>query len=260
MLLAAPPPLARPIQHAPSTLAFPSPTVLAQSSSPLCLPPPPPVPEAPKPWRIEVRASLPSLPPMLPAPPPTPGGARPPSQLGGPKLPPLVVEVAEIHGRACAPNVEIIRVPFPMEYRLKMEANVTCEYPVLSVHEIRGAGAHVEVCLQIDSRRSLEAPFQVTLDGVGKTVQAEGRVIIARPAPYVLGMQTICGGQVSADCPIHADLWQKKEYNAFFDPKMKEFWISQHRGVIEAGAKVFPFKVFFAPRDPRPIEALRLSE
>jgi hypothetical protein len=125
------------------------------------------------------------------------------------------------------------------------------------VQEVRGAGRSAEVILAIDSRKSLDLPFQLSVEGTGGyTTKGEGRLVVERPAAYVLGMQAVCGGQQSADCPIQEEFWQNKKYSAFFEPKLKEFWISQNKGVIEAGAKTFPFKVFFAPRDPRPIETI----
>ena len=201
------------------------------------------------------------LPPVLktlPAPPPRPGLRQPSMALSGSmsELPPLEVQVGEIHGQACTPSVEVIRAAFPVECRLNMRAQVSCNEPGVTVHEIRGNGGHVEVLLGLDSRRSMDEPFRVLIEGGGRKVHCEGRVVIDRPAPYILGMQTVCGGQTSADCPVFEEFWQKKEFKAYFEPKIKEIWISPSHGVIEAGAKVFPFKVFFAPQDTRPIEAL----
>jgi hypothetical protein len=169
--------------------------------------------------------------------------------------PPSKIDVGEIRGRACDVTVEIVRVPLSIEYRTNLAARVTCEAPVLTVQDVRGSGTGVEVLLAIDSRHSMTAPFHVTVEGSGKTIEADGTVVIDRPTPFILGMQTICGGEASADCPIMEAFWARKAYHAFFEPKLKEFRISQSKGFIEAGAKVFPFKVFFAPKDPRPIEA-----
>ena len=41
---------------------------------------------------------------------------------------------------------------------------------------------------------------------------------------------------------------------------MKEFWLSESRGFIEAGSKVLPFKIYFAPKEPESIEALLVVE
>jgi hypothetical protein len=171
-----------------------------------------------------------------------------------------LVPPGEIHGKACEPSVDCVRVEFPIEYRLGMHGEISDEYKCLSVKEIRGFGRWAEVLVQIDARRSGQIPFQLTLEAGKLVVDGEGKAIIDRPTPYILGMQTICGGSTSSACPIKEELWETRRYHAFFEPKLKEFWLSQSKGIVNAGAKEFPFKVFFAPKDPRPIETLLVVE
>jgi hypothetical protein len=61
-------------------------------------------------------------------------------------------------------------------------------------------------------------------------------------------------------CPIQADITKDTKFVASFKPKLKEFWLSQNKGVILAGAEEFPFSIFFAPTDSRPIETLLVVE
>jgi hypothetical protein len=166
-----------------------------------------------------------------------------------------------IYGKACEKSTATLRLEVPIQHRLNIKASVHVEGDSLSVDSIRGAGDWADVVLMIDSRRSFDRPFTMNLTAAsGYAIKGEGRLIVARPTPYILGMQTICGGSISMSCPIREDLGQSKMYVAFFEPKIKEFWLSQNKGKIEAGAREFPFKVFFAPRDPRPVETLLAVE
>jgi hypothetical protein len=244
------PPELRVIQSKLPTMSSTKITVSSSTPMPM-LPPPPPA------------AKLPLPPPPAPAKlPPKPVAIRvsPSIPLPPVELVPEVVQVGELRGRACAASSEVVRIPFPIEHRAKLSAKVECDLPALTVQGVRGSGNCVEVPMAIDSRRSGSAAFHLTVDGVGKTVECEGNVVVERPAPYILGLQTVCGGQISAECPIQEEFWAKKPYKAFFEPKIKEFWISQGKGFIEAGSKVFPFRVFFAPKDPRPVETILVVE
>jgi hypothetical protein len=60
----------------------------------------------------------------------------------------------------------------------------------------------------------------------------------------------VCGGHTKGESPFG------EEFGAFFEPRLREFWLSEDKDTLEAGAKVFPLTVFFAPRDARPIETL----
>jgi hypothetical protein len=219
---------------------------------------------------LRPEASLPSL-PSLPSAPPMRGGIPVSASCGiSPALflqtRPLtmekeVVDLGIIRGKACEKSISVVSVAFPIEYRFGLTGQISDEYNCLSIDAIRGNGPRADVMVLMDSRRSGDKPFHMRLEGLrGRVVEGEGRMIIERPEPFILGMQTICGGSVSSACPILSEFPVAKRYVAFFEPKMKEYWLSQNKGVIEAGAKEFPFKVFFAPKDPRPTHTLLVVE
>jgi hypothetical protein len=54
--------------------------------------------------------------------------------------------------------------------------------------------------------------------------------------------------------------WQDRQYSTRWEPKRKEFWVDQSKGTVKAGSKTFPFRVFFAPRDVRPVESLLIID
>jgi hypothetical protein len=78
----------------------------------------------------------------------------------------------------------------------------------------------------------------------------------SRPIHSTLEMQAVCGGSVSMKVPVPEPLAVNQSFTAFFEPKMKEYWLSQSKGTIPAGAKEFPFSIYFAPRDVHPTETL----
>jgi hypothetical protein len=62
------------------------------------------------------------------------------------------------------------------------------------------------------------------------------------------------GQRSSVDVPFEAQLWTRADYEAHFEPKPAELWISSDRGVIEPGATELPFKLFFEPSSGDPLE------
>jgi hypothetical protein len=170
------------------------------------------------------------------------------------------VELGVIRGVACEPSEAKVMIPFPIQERLGMTAMVSSESGCLSVQDVRGAGTYAEITLGIHAGHSLQEPFVLTLGGQNCKREGEGTVVVGRPAPYILGITTVCGGQNSEDVPVKGEINGRKKYRVLFEPKLKEFWVSQAKGVIDAGARKFPFKVFFAPRDPRPISTLMIVD
>ena len=213
------------------------------------IPPPPVIPSqsvtmvaAPPPRDVRRTATLPQLDP-----------------------PPVrVLDLGLIRGKAGQPNTVVVPMEFPIERRQgELKPTITCPtFKCLSSAGVRGVGASAEVSIKIESRKSLEeCDFFVTLESAdGHKVEGKGRLIIDRPDPYVLGLQTICGGQSSAPCKCMEDIEETTTYRAFWEHKRKEFWLSSAKGTIQAHAAVFPFKVFFAPVDPRPLEQLLIVE
>jgi hypothetical protein len=166
-----------------------------------------------------------------------------------------------VRGKAGEKSCDVVHVEFPVEYRAGMKVEVRDELNCLTVKDIRGNGPWADITLEVNSRRSGERPFSMTLTGSSDTiVRARGMLNISRPDPFVLGLQTVCGGSVSTKCAIQEEFATDKKFEAFFEPKLKEFWLSRNKGVIPAGAKEFPFSIFFAPRDMRPNETLLIVE
>jgi hypothetical protein len=167
-----------------------------------------------------------------------------------------VLPIGVIRGKAGEKSRTSVRCEFAV-----VSAEVRDDLRCLTMEEVRHDGKCADVVLGINSRRSGSGAFSLTLIGVeGREVKCEGRVIISRPAPSVLAMRTFCGGSVSMKCPIQETFAEDRAFSAFLEPAKREFWLSKKSGVIEAGAKEFPFSIFFAPRDIRPVEALLVIE
>lgn len=228
---------------------------LVEATGVLQIDAPPRVAVAPAP--AAVRPSVSSM--TVKVIPEQPKGAIAPSlslaSLLKPKAP--AFDVGTIEGKAGEQTTVSVFIPMPVEHRIGAKVSVKCGHDVLTVQEVRGSGPDAEVILRIDAKHSLSEPFQVVLEGKGKTVEAEGALVVKRPDPYNLCMATICGATVSESCPIKGEAFlEAKRFHAFFDPPLKEFSISAQRGTIEAGATHFPFSVRFSPQSQRPLETV----
>jgi hypothetical protein len=173
-----------------------------------------------------------------------------------------VVCLGIIRATAGEKKCEVVRVEFPLLRRPGIKVQGHDELSYMTVRGVYGNGRHAEVILEIDARRSGKDRFMVILTGKAGVpcVRGEGVLIISRPNPYAFRMQTVCGGSVSMKCPIRGDCAVDRKFKAFMEPEMKEFWLSQNKGVIRAGAKEFPFSIFFAPRDVHSVETLLVVE
>jgi hypothetical protein len=171
---------------------------------------------------------------------------------------PRVIQLGEIHGKAGVQTVENLRIPCSTEEGATLQGKVTCAVPGLGVAEVRRSGkTFVTVKMTVDAPRSFDAKFQLTVQaGGGTSTDCEGRLIVARRDPALVTVQAACGSRATVEVPVQEEFWAKKTYTAYFEPRVGEFWLSQSKGVIEAGAKTFPFQVFFAPQLPRPVDAL----
>ena len=171
------------------------------------------------------------------------------------------VDVGEVRGRAGQASVEKIRFPFQAAPGTRFESRLHCpDVTGVTAGEVRAVGDSVEVQFTIDSARHGESQFRLKLDGPGKSVELAGKVIIDLPTPVIIHVEAPVGQRATVDIPAPQDFWAKAQYTARLDAKASEFWLSENKGVMEAGAKVLPFTVTFAPQNRRPVEALIIVE
>jgi hypothetical protein len=69
-------------------------------------------------------------------------------------------------------------------------------------------------------------------------------------------MCSLIGVQKVVDVPFSGQLWAKATFTARFEPPVKEFRLTANKGTMEAGTRVFPFKIIYTPTAPRPSVAL----
>jgi hypothetical protein len=168
--------------------------------------------------------------------------------------------LGKLEGKAWEKGYQMLVMDLPAPMGSKVRAEVRCEEEGLSVQNVRSAGNRVEVMVCVDARKSFTTPFHVRLEGGGKVVEGSGQVVIARADPVVFGLQTLCGGTTRGSPPVKAELPEDREFSAWFEPNVKEFSLSQSRGIIEAGARVLPFEVIYAPVDAKPVDTVLIVE
>jgi hypothetical protein len=111
----------------------------------------------------------------------------------------------------------------------------------------------LNVTLAIDVGRRARGRFRLKCAGAGVAVVGEGLFDIEEADPIRVTVRAVMGCRGSATIPVPEELWQNKTYRvSFCEPSRPiEFSLSGNRGDVEAGAKTFPFKLFYAPRTPR---------
>jgi hypothetical protein len=117
-------------------------------------------------------------------------------------------------------------------------------------------GQHLVAILLVEWRVSGEYPAKVLVSYGGKTITGKFIITIKHAKPQPFGLSCVIGSQTSAEVPYMGQLWKAATYVAKLEPTMKEFRLNSYKGTMEAGAKVFPFRVVFTPRDPKPTVAL----
>jgi hypothetical protein len=136
----------------------------------------------------------------------------------------------------------------------QVKATVTSDVPGVRLLRVRPAGDEVEVDLIVEAKRSGHGTYRVRVEGDAAVVEGEGQIAVERADPVHVDMQSVIGVPVSADIPLVEDLWQNKQFHARMEPELGCFTISCAKGVCAAGAKSMPFRVFFNPKDARPVE------
>ena len=166
-------------------------------------------------------------------------------------------ELGEINAVAGEPFTHKVEIPITDGHdRAKAKARVEVGGDRVDILEQMVIGAKINVSLRVLSPIHGEFPISIRVDVGARSMHANGVIKVDYPRPLPFGLSGIIGSQSSAQIPFSGQLWKAATYTATIQPPTKEFRLSQAKGEMAAGAKVFPFKVFFAPRDPRPIEAL----
>jgi hypothetical protein len=169
--------------------------------------------------------------------------------------PPVHMDFGVITGKARVPSTVVVSVPMDVTARTNARVSVETDVVGVRVTGWRGGGAMLDVTLAVEVGRRATGRFRLRCLGAGVAVEGDGSIEIEEADPICVTVWAVMGGKGSADIPVPEDLWQNKPYRAFFEGKRaREFSLSSDRGVVEAGAKTFPFKLYYSPRAPRATE------
>jgi hypothetical protein len=163
------------------------------------------------------------------------------------------IQFGVITGRAKEYSQVVLRVPLGRRLGPLARARLECNFPGLTVGPMRAGGTMVDITVQIDAKHSFQSPIKITFEEQGfPPIVAEGDAVIARPEPYILGLTAVVGGSSSRAPPIGEAVREVRNWVAFWDPKLPQFWVTKKKGTIQPGMKDFPTRVVFAARDQRP--------
>ena len=85
---------------------------------------------------------------------------------------------------------------------------------------------------------------------------ANGTSPPTRQSPAPFGISCVMGTQNSSEVPFLGQLWAKATFKAHFEPQIRELRLTAYKGTMEAGVRVFPFRVVFTPSSPRSVATL----
>ena len=170
---------------------------------------------------------------------------------------PAVMDLGSVESRCGEPGVHRLMIAIPSASdRAAAKVRLEQAVEVAKLASVTSAGNHLVVNVTSDYRVSGTYPVKVIVTFNGKTITGEANIVVKHNTPQPFGMSAIVGGQSDAAIPFMGELWAPRGYTAHFEPQLKEFRLTAAKGTIEAGAKYFPFRVVFMPRDPRPVTTL----
>jgi hypothetical protein len=185
---------------------------------------------------------------------PAPAKARA-SEVPLPK--PFQIDFGSIGSRCGESGVHRLMIPIPNPAdRAVAKVRLEQDVEVAKISGVTPTGSHLLVVVTTEYRVSGTYELKVIVEFNGKSITGKANVAIKHNKPQPLGMSAIVGGTSEAEVPFMGQLWKASAYTARFEPTLREFRLTSTQGTMDAGAKVFPFRVIFMPKDPKPVAAL----
>jgi hypothetical protein len=173
------------------------------------------------------------------------------------RLPPRTLDLGTLESACC--EVTEHRLMLPMADALdSANARVTLEQDVEVARVVRvdAIGQHLAVNVLTEWRVGGDYPLRLKVAYGGRTLTAKALVVIKHAKPLPFGCSAAVGSQSSSEVPFMGQLWKAAAYRAKLEPALKEFRLTAAKGTMEAGARAFPFRITFAPREPRSVVTL----
>ena len=167
------------------------------------------------------------------------------------------LDLGKLEARCGEPGVHRMMISIPnASDRANAKVHLEQAVEVAKIAGVCPAGNHLAVTVTSDYRVSGTYPVKVIVTFNGKTITGEANIVIKHNTPQPFGMSAIVGGQSDATIPYLGQLWQPASFVAHFEPALKEFHLTAAKGSMDAGAKYFPFRVVFMPKDAKPVTTL----
>jgi hypothetical protein len=148
-------------------------------------------------------------------------------------------------------------IPVAAEDRQGVKASLEVDDHVAEISSVTGSGGNLIVALAVKKRTGKAHPFKIHVECQdGKTIDTVGQLEVERGNPEKVQIKTILGSERRVDVPYTGQLWKDANFTARLEPPGHGLKLSMNQGVMKAGAKVFPFRIIFAPQKPTPTIAL----
>ena len=211
---------------------------------------PPPTPA--RLLNIPTAASSGALPSRkLLAPPPKPRASEAPVRKG------CDVDLGTVSTPCGDSGVRRFMIPMPnASDRDAAKVRLEQDVPAAKIVGVTPAGGYLVVAVASDYRVSGSYDVKVVVESNGKTITGMANFVIERSKPQPFRITAIIGGQAEGTIPFMGERSQSSSFTAHFEPPVKEFRLTNTRGTMAAGAKGFPFRIIFSPKEAKPVVTL----
>ena len=140
--------------------------------------------------------------------------------------------------------------------RAVAKVRLDCDVDVGRITKVQPVGQPLAVTFVTDRRVGGEYQVRFNVEANGKTTTAKATVVIRHAKPKPFGLTAVIGSSSSSEIPFTGQLWKAATFKAHLEPPLREFRLTSTKGTMEAGKKSFPFRVVFAPKEPRSMVVL----
>jgi hypothetical protein len=126
-------------------------------------------------------------------------------------------------------------------------ATLRTKSDVVKVSGVLPQEGGIVVKILVEGTRSSKENILVEVETCDRVIGLKGIVVVVPEVGQTVTIYSPTHGRVTALVPLEVELWKSVRYKAVLDPPMKEFSLTEGKGIVKGGAKVAPFDVIFMP-------------
>jgi hypothetical protein len=103
------------------------------------------------------------------------------------------------------------------------------------------------VKLFVDHPKSCSENIVINVEAGDRNIELKGVVTVGRQSGQNITINAAAGSRGMAEIAFDIELWKSVRYRASLDPPLKEFSLTEGKGIVRGGAKILPFQVIYTP-------------